>query len=103
MWHRQDVDMFVKQIFRQMGRALSNGYVLEIQNFGVFRIVSTNEVRHGMPRKPGKVYTFPPRSKVVFIPSKELKKSVLKLPAHKFPRGKTRAERPKPKKMRDLT
>ena len=60
-WGRPDVDLFVKEIFRQLGRALSHGYVLEIQNFGVFRVVSTNEVRHGMPGRPGEVHTFPPR------------------------------------------
>ena len=92
-WHRKDVDLFIRQIITQMGRALANGYILEFNNFGVFRVVSTNEMRHGMPRKPGKVFIFPPRCKVAFIPSKELKKSVLKLPAHKFPKGKTSAER----------
>jgi len=99
-WGRPDVDLFVKEIFRQMARALSNGYVLEILNFGVFRVVSTNEVRHGMPGRPGEVHTFPPRCVVAFRPSKALKKSVLKLPAAKFPRGKTRAERPVPRTRR---
>jgi|APFre7841882654_1041346.scaffolds.fasta_scaffold12338_1 nucleoid DNA-binding protein len=91
---RSDVDMFVKEFTRNLAGALRAGYRLEFLNFGVFRVVSTNAVRRGIPGRPGESRINPPRCKVAFVASKPLKRGVLKLPASSFPRGKTRAERP---------
>ena len=102
-WAKSDVDLFVRQFIRNLSGLVAVGYVMEFPGFGVFRVVSTNAARRGIPKKIGVSRVIPPRCKVIFCPSKKLKKAVLPLKPEYFPRGKTRAERAEkiPKRRRN--
>ena len=92
-WAKSDVDLFVREFIRNLRGLVAVGYVLKFPDFGVFRVVSTNAMRRGIPKKRGVSRVIPPRCKVIFIPAEKMKKAVLPLKPEYFPRGKTRAER----------
>ena len=92
-WSRDDVGFFTRTLIATLAGALGSGYTVEFRNFGIFRIVSTNAVQRRIPSKRNSEMIVPPRCKLIFCPTKSMKKRVLRLTSSLYPRGKTRAER----------
>lgn len=92
-WAKSDAELFTREFIRVLMGAMGSGYTLDFPNFGLFRVVSTNAMKRGVPKKPGTSRTLPPRCKVIFCPAKKLKRMVSRLNPERYPRGKTRAER----------
>jgi len=66
----------VQELFRVVGRALSEGQHLEIRGFGTFKVRERRARRARNPRSGGEVMV-PAKLVPLFKPSKELKAQVL--------------------------
>ena len=68
----------VLEVFKDLLLDVKNNCRIELRNFGVFDIVTTKERNNARNPKTKELVTIPKRKKIVFKPSKSIKKELYK-------------------------